>query len=108
MSNLHRIQQLLEFLEKEPDDPFTLYALALEYQKADPGKATYFFDQLLSAHKNYLPTYYHAAAFFADMGNIGKAKEIYETGIALAISDQNQHALKELKNAYLNFQFENE
>ncbi|MEX2594001.1 MAG: tetratricopeptide repeat protein [Anditalea sp.] len=108
MSNLHRIQQLLEFLKKEPDNPFNLYALALEYQKDDQGKAAYYFDRLLSSYKDYLPTYYHAAAFFADMGEIEKAKEVYETGIALAIKGQNQHALKELKNAYLNFQFENE
>lgn len=108
MSNLHRIQQLLEFLNKEPDDPFTLYALALEYQNHDQGKAAYYFDRLLASHKKYLPTYYHAASFFADIGEIKRAKKIYETGIALAINDQNSHALKELKNAYLNFQFEHE
>jgi tetratricopeptide (TPR) repeat protein len=108
MSNLHRIQQLLEFLEKEPNNPFNLYALALEYQKEDQEKAASYYNQLLSFHKDYLPTYYHAAAFFTEMGDLEKAKKIYETGIGLAHEDQNRHALKELKNAYLNFQFENE
>lgn len=108
MSNLHRIQQLLAFLEEEPDNPFNLYALALEYQHTDPKQADNFFNQLLTVHKNYLPTYYHAAAFYAEEGNIQKAKETYEKGIELATKVQDEHALKELKNAYLNFQFEND
>lgn len=108
MSNLHRIQQLLQFLEEEPANPFNLYALALEYQNDNPEKVAYYFNTLLQHHSTYLPTYYHAAAFFADMGEITKAKNIYEGGIKLATESQDNHALKELKNAYQNFSFENE
>lgn len=108
MSNLHRIQQLLEFLEEEPENPFNLYALALEYQKHDPDKVAYYFDALLQNHKNYLPTYYHAAEFFTQRSDITKAKEIYEAGIELATEQKDNHALRELQNAYLNFQFEND
>ena len=108
MSNLHRIQQLMEYLKEEPDNPFNLYALALEYQKHDPDKVAYYFDTLLQHHKNYLPTYYHAAEFFAQQDHIAKAKGIYEEGIALAKTSKNDHALRELQNAYLNFQFEYE
>ena len=39
MSNFERIQVLLDFLEEEPDNPFNLYALALEYQNIEPEKA---------------------------------------------------------------------
>ena len=108
MSNLHRIQQLLEFLEEEPDNPFNLYALALEYQKHDPEKVVYYFDMLLQNYKDYLPTYYHAADFFAQRNEITKAKAIYEEGIKLAAQKNDSHALRELQNAYLNFQFEYE
>ena len=108
MSNLHRIQQLLEFLEEEPGNPFNLYALALEYQKHDPEKVVYYFDSLLQNHKNYLPTYYHAAEFFTQQNEIAKAKTIYEEGIRLATEQKDAHALRELQNAYLNFQFEYE
>lgn len=108
MSNLRRIHQLLEFLEEEPENPFNLYALALEYQKHDPEKVAYYFDLLLQNHKNYLPTYYHAADFFALQNEIAKAKAIYEEGIRLATQQNDNHALRELQNAYLNFQFEYE
>lgn len=108
MSNLNRIQQLLEFLEEEPENPFNLYALALEYQKHDPEKVAYYFDALLQKHKTYLPTYYHAADFFAQRNEITKAKAVYEDGIRLAKEQNDSHALRELQNAYLNFQFEYE
>lgn len=108
MSNLTRIQQLLEFLEEEPENPFNLYALALEYQKHDPQQVAYYFDILLEKHRDYLPTYYHAADFFAQQNEIAKAKKIYEEGIKLATAKHDSHALRELQNAYLNFQFEYE
>lgn len=107
MSNLYRIQQLLGFLEEEPDNPFNLYALALEYQSEDPEQAAFYFDKLLEEHKDYLPTYYHAAAFYAEQEETELAKAIYEKGIALAREAGDAHALKELENAYQNFLFEN-
>ena len=108
MSNLQRIQQLLEFLEEEPQNPFNLYALALEYQKHDPEKVAYSFEMLLQNHQTYLPTYYHAAEFFAQRNEIAKAKAVYEEGIKLATEQNDKHTLRELQNAYLNFQFEYE
>ena len=108
MSNLKRIQVLLEFLAEEPDNPFNLYALALEYKNVGPEKAAPYFDRLLVEHKAYLPTYYHAAALFDELGEVNKAKDIYEAGIALAAQKRDQKTLSELKNAYLNFQFEHE
>lgn len=107
MSNLNRLTQLLEFLEEDPANPFNLYALALEYQSLDRDKARYYYSQLLNAHPGYLPTYYQAAGFFADRGETEKARAIYEEGIKLAAESNNSHALRELQNAYLNFQFEN-
>jgi len=108
MSNLHRIQELLAYLEEEPNNPFNLYALALEYQNIDPERAVDYFNELLTSHGDYLPTYYHAADFFARRNEIDKAKAIYEEGIRLATQVKNSHALRELENAFLNFQFENE
>ncbi|WP_186756811.1 tetratricopeptide repeat protein [Echinicola salinicaeni] len=108
MSKTARIDQLLQFLKEEPDNPFNIYALALEYQHSEPSKATDYFDQLLTSHPEYLPTYFHAAAFFSEMDEIEKAQKIYNNGIALAQDQNNPHALRELKNAYQNFVFEND
>ncbi|MEX0882011.1 MAG: tetratricopeptide repeat protein, partial [Cyclobacteriaceae bacterium] len=96
------------YAEKEPQNPFNLYVLALEYQNHDKEKASFYFNKLLREHKNYLPTYYHAALFLSDTQDNIKADQVFQQGIALAQQQGNQHAKKELENAYLNFQFERE
>ena len=108
MKHLDRVTELLNYIEKEPKNPFNLYALALEYQNQDKEKASFYFNKLLEAHKDYLPTYYHAAIFFADLEQYQKADKIFSEGIELAKTQNNSHAQKELENAYLNFQFEND
>jgi len=108
MKHLDRVKELLNYIEKEPNDPFNLYALALEYQSQDKEKASFYFNKLLIEHKNYLPTFYHAALFFANAEHLQKADKIFSEGIELAKTQNNLHAKKELENAYLNFQFEND
>ncbi len=108
MSNLSRIEVLKEFAEQEPENPFNWYALALEYQNTDPKLVRSLYHKLLIEHKSYLPTYFHAALFFSESGENEFAKSIYESGIELANAQQNAHALKELKNSYQNFIFEND
>jgi Tfp pilus assembly protein PilF len=108
MSNLSRIELLQSFAEQEPENPFNWYALALEYQKSSPEKASTLFYKLLNEHKSYLPTYYHAAIFFAEHGELDLAKSVYEKGIHLAESEKQLNTLRELKNSYKNFLFEND
>lgn len=108
MKHLDRVTELLNYIEKEPKNPFNLYALALEYQNLDKEKASFYFNKLLIEHKDYLPTYYHAALFFANEEDLQKADKIFSEGIELAKTQNNLHAKKELENAYLNFQFEND
>lgn len=103
--NNSRIHILLQYLKEEPDDPFNLYALALEYLNSDKEKAKEYFDLLLERHKDYLPTYYHAAKFYIDK-NKEHAESIYQKGISLAQASGNQHALRELKNAYNEFLYD--
>jgi tetratricopeptide (TPR) repeat protein len=94
---------LLAFYEEDPDDPFNVYALAIEYSKYDTGKAEAFFEILLEKHEEYLPTYYHAGAFFALQENVKKAEEIYQKGLALALLQKNTKTHQELLRAYNNF-----
>jgi tetratricopeptide (TPR) repeat protein len=108
MSNLGRIEQLIEFSKEEPDNPFNFYALALEYQNTNGQKAAEYYDKLLNEFDHYLPTYYHAGLFFADQGDTSKSKRIYEKGISLAKAKNDAHALRELQNAYQNFLFDND
>ena len=101
-----RIQQLQQFYDEDPDDPFNLYALALEYLKHDRGKSAVLFEKLLQEHKDYLPTYYHAAKFFQEHEDKQKATEIFETGIALAKKKNDTKALRELRSAYDEMMFD--
>ena len=103
-----RIEQLFSFLNDDPNDPFTIYAIALEYAKIDQAKSIEYFEKLLTEQPDYLATYYHAAQLYADMGMHKEAIVAYETGIAKASAQENSLALRELKNAYENFIFENE
>lgn len=108
MSKMSRIEMLQSFVESEPENPFNLYALALEYQHSDPEKASNLFDKLLNEHKSYLPTYYQAAIFYSERGSNKMAKQIFEKGISLAEELNETNTLRELKNSYQNFLFEND
>ena len=101
-----RINKLKEFLESNPRDPFIHYGLALEFQKSDADAAREKFLELLQEYPDYLPTYYHAAHFFWEEENREKADEIFIAGIDLARSQNDANTLRELTNAYQNFQFE--
>lgn len=97
-----RIVQLQQMLQENPQDPFLLYALALEYRKQDLEQANLYFSKLLQQHPAYLPTYYHAAALYTELGQPQEAKNTYEKGIALAQQQNDAHTLRELRNAYQN------
>ena len=97
--NNDRIQQLIRFIEEEPHDPFNVYALAMEYMNGQPDRARAYLDQLLTEHPAYLATYYHAAALYAELGNVERATELYEKGMGLAKAQNNQKTLLELQRA---------
>lgn len=105
--NNNRLELLLQFYEEDPSDPFNAYALAMEYQNTDVQKATEYFKLLLDKQPDYLPTYYHAAALFADMGNAEYAEKLYREGIQLALNQQNTKTYQELQRAYREFQDDN-
>ena len=101
-----RITKLKEFQKNSPDDPFYIYALALEYKYENPGESLKYFRELLAGHSHYLPAYYHAAEVLAGTGDREQADQVYQLGIALAKEQGDSHTLRELQNAYTNFQFD--
>lgn len=108
MCNLKRVGLLRGYILEEPENPFNRYALALEIKELDPNEATELFNFLLDNHSSYLPVYFPSAHFFFELGQIDKAREIFEKGIVLARDQSDEKAFKELQNAYQNFLFEND
>ncbi len=106
--NQSRINQLLEWLENEPDDAFNLYALAMEYKEEMPEKAVGYLEKICKAEPTYTATYYHLAALYSVLKNKEKAEETYKIGIEICKAQKAQHALAELQNAYQNFLYEEE
>ncbi|MEQ9298983.1 MAG: tetratricopeptide repeat protein [Cyclobacteriaceae bacterium] len=104
--NHERLKKLLEFLKNEPNDPFTIYAVATEYLDGNPLKSKEYFELLLRQHPDYLATYYHAAQLYADLDMLDEAEATYQLGIDLAEKQHELKTLQELKNAYQNFEFE--
>jgi len=106
MRNLERIELLIGYCKEEPENPFNFYALALENRESDKPAAAELFDYVLSNFPNYLPVFFPAAHFFYEEGNLQKAKQVFELGLALAQDLQDEKVKKELANAYQNFLFE--
>ena len=106
--NSARIEQLKRMLKETPDDPFLHYALALEHVDESPVRAREIFEKLLTQFADYLPAYYHAAHLFWTLEEFEKAAETFDRGIELAIKVNDQHALRELRNARMNFEFDTE
>ena len=104
--NSARLKQLFDFLKDDPNDSFTLYAIATEYNGTDHENARKYFEILLNDHPDYLATYYHAANLYADLGENNLAESTFKKGIALALKQGNTLAHRELQNAYNDFLFD--
>jgi len=98
MNGNSRLEQLLQFLEQDPCDPFNIYAVALEYRKTEPTTAKKYFDELLQNFPDYLPTYYHAGMLWQELEQINEAKEIFLKGMEKARKAGKTKDFNELQN----------
>jgi tetratricopeptide (TPR) repeat protein len=101
-----RLEMLEQYYKEDPNDPFNIYALALEVQKTDTRKTLYYFDILLAQHPSYVPVYYHAGKLYQELGEKTKAIEIFEFGIDQAQATGDLKALRELRSALDELTFE--
>lgn len=95
-----RISLLKSFLEKDPNDSFSRYALALDYVKLNQlDDAIREFEYLIQNAPDYAATYYHLGKVYEKQGRLSEAKNIYKRGIALTAKRGEAHANKELREA---------
>lgn len=101
-----RLNTLIQFYEEDPNDPFNLYGLALEYQKTDRNKSDALFAKLLKDFPQYVPSYYHAAKLKVELKQLEAALIIYKKGIEIAKLQNEKKAGQELRSAYDELMFE--
>jgi Tfp pilus assembly protein PilF len=96
-----RISQIIQLLEKTPEDTFLKHALALEYLKlGEEEKARNCFTDLLTKNPDYVGSYYHLALLLDKLGERTEAIRFFEQGMQVAKAKGDTHAFNELRSAY--------
>ena len=93
---------LQSFIEKNPDDPFPRYTLALECVNnlADYDRAGTLFAGLVADKPEYIATYLmYGNLLTQHVGQVEKARGIFTQGIEAARRAGDGHAASELKAA---------
>lgn len=95
-----RLAHLEKMVEAGTQDPFVLYALAMEYQKeGQTEQCLSFFDRVMAEHPDYLPAYLMAGTALAKNGQVPKAKQVLEQGILKAQAQGDSHTQGEIQDA---------
>jgi tetratricopeptide (TPR) repeat protein len=95
-----RMEQIEKMLEREPNDPFLLYGLALEHKKAaDLSRAIELLQQVIQVDPGYCYAYYQLGQIQAASGDAPAAKRVFEQGIAAARKKGDAHAAEEIGGA---------
>lgn len=103
-----RAKQLLSFIQKNRNDSFSKFALALELKKGGfpANKTEALFKDILQNDPDYVGLYFHYGAFLEDHDRKEEALSIYELGMKVAQKKQDQHALSELMNAKMQLEMD--
>lgn len=97
---MNRLEQLQEFFEEDPRDPFNLYGLALEISKSDRLRGHTLFQQLILGFPDYVAAYYQSAVLAIELAKPDIAKDTIEKGMAWAKSKSDLKAYRELQQLW--------
>jgi tetratricopeptide (TPR) repeat protein len=87
-------------LLKQPDDPFLLYAMAMEQKKLNQTtEALEFLSRALARDQNYCYAYYQRGQILEMSGDVAGAVKAYNDGIDAAKRAGDGHAQSELESA---------
>jgi len=95
---MDRAAMLKQLLEQNPNDAFARYGLAMEYSRAgeiEPALAE--FKKLLEFHPDYIAGYQMAGQMLSAAGRSEEARQMLESGIAMAARAGNKHAQEEMQ-----------
>ena len=94
-----RLNSLLKLLEKDPDDSFLLYGIALEHiSTSNYEEAERYLSSIIKKDPDYVPAYMQLAQVYENLNLIDKAKNIYKEGIKIARKNNDSHAADEMED----------
>ena len=97
---MNRIEILRGFLEENPKDSFSRYALALEYVKAGQSDdAVREFETVKKNDPDYVATYFQLGQLYQKLGQPHEAEKTFRTGITAASRAGDEHTKSELEAA---------
>ncbi len=97
---MSRIATFEQFVADKPNDPFPRYALALEYKTAGRmADAETCFGELLHRLPTYVPAYLQLGMLLQSQGRADEARQVFRTGLEVAGTARDGHALSELQDA---------
>jgi len=96
--NQNRIEILTQFIQKDPNDSFARFGLAMEYARLDDtDQAIEQFRMLRERNPNYIPAYFQAGKLLAKIGRRDEARQVLDAGIAAAERVGDLHAKSEME-----------
>jgi len=99
-----RLEKLQKFLQDEPDDVFTHYAIALEFKSMGRmQEAIEKFEEVIALDPDYIAAYHQLGLLFADMEQKERALEFLERGIVVAKRTGDVHAQQEMEEVRESF-----
>ncbi|HYR87458.1 MAG TPA: tetratricopeptide repeat protein [Terriglobia bacterium] len=97
---MSRIDILKGFLEENPNDSFSRYAIALEYVKLGQNDdALREFETVKKNDPGYVATYYQLGQLYQKVGRRHEAEKTFRTGITEAAKAGDDHTRSELEAA---------
>ncbi len=95
-----RLEQLLKMLDREPNDPFLLYGIALEHKKSgDTQAALQMLEKVVQADPGHGYAFFQRGQIHEMCGDLSAARQAYTDGITAATSSGDAHARSELEGA---------
>ena len=93
-----RVERLQKLIEKNPQDSFAWYGLAMEYKKHERHQeAAHAFQQLLGKNPGHTAAYFHYGMTLKQLGEEEKAKEVLTKGVQVAGEKGEQRARDEMQ-----------
>ncbi len=95
-----RLESLLQFLEKDTNDSFTRYAIALEYiSLGDIEQGIMYLEDVIHRDPGYVAAYQQLGTVYADADRKEDALDILRRGIGIARKSGDLHAASEMQDA---------